>query len=233
MSDQPPPHDATQAIPAFNPAPPPPEHGGPAYPPQPQPAYPQPAYAPQPEPTSAAPQPQWGQPDPAPAPVAPAPPRRSGRVLGRALLVLLVIGALAGTTAWGFVNRSSAEEWRDRAEGNEEDLRTALDRVDETQGELDDATERLRDLANESAGETDRNRILQELVAQAPDVTAALADCQQLTADLANDLIQALEAATPPDQATLQDQADEVNDTCEDALSQAQALQDQIDALGI
>jgi succinate dehydrogenase/fumarate reductase flavoprotein subunit len=152
--------------------------------------------------------------------------------VGRALLVLVVIGALAGTTAWGFVNRSSAERWRDRSEAADADLREALDRVDATSSELEDARTRLRDLANENAGETDRNRILSDIVAQAPEVTAALADCQQQTTDLANDIIAAF-GDPAPDTAGLQQRTDEVNEVCADALDQAQELEAAIEALGI
>jgi chromosome segregation ATPase len=143
-----------------------------------------------------------------------------------------VIAALAGTTAWGFVNRSSAEEWRDRSEAADADLREALDRLEATSSDLDDARTRLRDLANENAGETDRNRILSDIVAQAPAVTAALADCQQMTAELANDII-ALLGDPQADTTGLPERTDEVNEVCADALDQAQALEDAIEGLGI
>ncbi|HEX7131330.1 MAG TPA: hypothetical protein VF228_02070 [Iamia sp.] len=170
-------------------------------------------------------------PPPAPAPPAPG-GRRQGRILGRALLVLVVIGALAGTTAWGFVNRSSAEEWKERSEAADADLEEALERVEVTGADLEDARARLRDLANEKAGETDRNRILSEIVAQAPEVTAALADCQQETTALANDIIAAF-GDPAADVAGLQARTDEVNEICAAALEQAEQLEDSIDALGI
>ncbi len=245
-------HDATQAIPALGPAGPgpalpPPEHrgapstggddptrvagvptGGAPLPPGPNPG-PPPGY--QPPPPGAVPTPAgpWAVPAAAAGPV---PPRRTGRVLGRALAVLVVVGALAGTTAWGLVNRSSAEKWRDRAEAAEADLRTALDRVEATEADLVAAQERLRDLANQSAGETDRNRILAEVVAQAPAVTDALSDCQNRTADLANDLIAAL-GDPQPDLVDLRARTNTVNAVCADALGRARDLERQIDALGI
>lgn len=235
--------DATRAFPTSGPA-------GPVPPGAPPPTGPgAPAWAPDPSasggaggaaPTGPAPQ---GYPAPGPGAGAgwsggtPAPPgsrpgRPRGRIVGRALLVLVVIGALAGTTAWGFVNRASAERWRDRSEAADADLREALDRVDATSSELEDARTRLRDLANENAGETDRNRILSDIVAQAPEVTAALADCQQQTTDLANDIIAAF-GDPAPDTAGLQQRTDEVNEVCADALDQAQELEAAIEALGI
>lgn len=158
--------------------------------------------------------------------------RTPGRIVGRAVVVLVVVGLLVAATAWGFVNRRSAEEWRDRAETAEEDLTRSLDRVEATQTELADAQVRLRELANEKAGEVDQNRILTEIVAQAPDVTAALADCQAETASLANDLIAAFGDPEGANVAGLQDRTDEVNDICNDALAQAEALEDTIDGLG-
>ena len=181
-------------------------------------------YAPQPAPA------------PAPAPVAPG-GRRKGRILGRALLVLVVIGALAGTTAWGFVNRSSAERWKERSEAADADLRESLERVEVTSDDLDEARARLRDLANEKAGETDRNRVLSDIVAQAPEVTAALSECQQETTALANDIIAAFPAAgqavDPAVVAELEDRTDEVNEICAAALDQAQELETAIEGLGI
>jgi hypothetical protein len=174
-----------------------------------------------------------GYPPPAAPAPAPAPGgRRTGRILGRALLVLVVIGALAGTTAWGFVNRSSAEEWKERSEAADADLREALERVEVTGEDLEDARARLRDLANEKAGETDRNRILSEIVAQAPEVTAGLADCQQETTALANDIIAAF-GDPAADVAGLQARTDEVNEICAAALEDAEALEASIEALGI
>jgi chromosome segregation ATPase len=143
----------------------------------------------------------------------------------------VIIGALAGTTAWGFVNRSSAERWRDRSEAADTDLRESLERVEVTSAELEEARTRLRDLANEKAGETDRNRILSEIVAQAPAVTAALADCQGETTALANDLIAAI--TDPAAQvADLEARVDEVNEVCGVALDQAEQLEASIEALG-
>lgn len=172
----------------------------------------------------------YGGPGPAAPPVAGRP--RRGRILGRALLVLVVIGALAGTTAWGFVNRSSAERWKERSEAADADLREALDRVEVTQADLEDARTRLRELANEKAGETDRNRILSEIVAQAPEVTAALAECQQETTILANDIL-STRGDPAADVAGLQDRVDDVNQICAAALDQAQELEASIEALGI
>ncbi|QYG94941.1 hypothetical protein HC251_22590 [Iamia sp. SCSIO 61187] len=239
--------DATRAFPASGPAgpvppgpPPPSTPGAPAWGADPSAAGGGPPTGPVPQGYPAvgpAPAPGWsgeapsGPPSSAPPP-GPSPGRPRGRIVGRALLVLVVIGALAGTTAWGFVNRSSAERWRDRSEAADADLREALDRVDATSSELEDARTRLRDLANENAGETDRNRILSDIVAQAPEVTAALADCQQQTTDLANDIIAAF-GDPAPDAAGLQERTDEVNEVCEDALDQAQELEAAIEALGI
>jgi hypothetical protein len=171
---------------------------------------------------------------PPPAPIAPSSGRRGGkgRIAGRALLVLVVIGALAGATAWGFVNRSSAERWRDRSETADAALEESLERVEVTSGDLEDAQTRLHDLANEKAGETDRNRILSEIVAQAPEVTSALADCQQETTDLANDIIAAF-GDPAADAAAFQDRIGEVNETCETALAQAEDLVATIEGLGI
>jgi chromosome segregation ATPase len=146
--------------------------------------------------------------------------------------VLVVIGALAGTTAWGFVNRSSAERWKERSEAADADLRQSLERVEVTSDDLEDARARLRDLANEKAGETDRNRILSDIVAQAPEVTAALADCQQETTALANDIIAAF-GDPAADVAGLQDRTDEVNEICASALQQAEELEAAIEGLGI
>lgn len=235
-------HDATQSFPAGGAPPPPPPDPGPAPassgpPPS---GYDQTLVGPTPAATAYGAPPQgygYGPSPDAPTgpPPAPAPRGREGgrgRIVGRALLVLVVIGALAGTTAWGFVNRSSAEQWRDRSEEADADLRESLDRIELTEGELEDAQTRLRELANEKAGETDRNRILSEIVAQAPEVTDALADCQQETAALANDIIATL-GDPNADLSGLEARTDEVNDICNEALDQAEALEQSIDELGL
>ncbi|HXH56525.1 hypothetical protein [Iamia sp.] len=152
--------------------------------------------------------------------------------MGRAVVVLVVIGALAGTTAWGFANRSSAERWKDRSEASDARLRDSLDRVETTGTELEDARERLRDLAAEKAGESDLNRILADIVTQAPEVTEAMRDCQSETTDLANDIIAAF-GDPEPDLAAFEERTDEVNTTCEDALDAATALEESIDELGL
>ncbi len=163
-------------------------------------------------------------------------PPRSGRgrlrILGRALVVLAVLGALGGLTAWGLANRSSAQEWRDRSEAADARLEESLDRVESTSAEVDDAREQLRELAAEKAGETDRNRILSEIVAQAPEVTAALRDCQQETTDLTNDIIASV-GDPAADVAAIQRRIAEVNDICDDALAESAALEDSIDELGL
>lgn len=185
--------------------------------------------APGPGPAGAGPPP--GQPQPVLS--APPPrPRRAGRIVGRALVVLVVIGALAATTAWGFANRSSAERWKDRSETSDARLRDSLDRVETTGTELEDARERLRDLAAEKAGETDLNRILADIVTQAPEVTEAMRDCQRETTDLANDIIAAF-GDPEPDLAAFEERTDEVNAICEDALGAATALEESIDELGL
>jgi hypothetical protein len=142
-----------------------------------------------------------------------------------------VIGALAGLTAWGLANRSSAAEWKERSERADADLREGLARVEATSAELADAESRLRDLASENAGSTDRNRILSEIVAQAPAVTAALAECQQETTDLANDIIAS--SGDPTAIPGLEGRVDEVNSICATALEQAEALETAIEGLGI
>src|SRR5690606_11888105 len=121
---------------------------------------------------------------------------------------------------------------RDRSQAADADLREWLDRLEATSSDLEDARTRLRDLANEAAGETDRNRILSDIVSQAPDVTAALAECQQLTAGLANDII-ALLGNPAADTSGLRSRVDQVNDVCADALAEAEALEEAIEALGI
>lgn len=146
--------------------------------------------------------------------------------------MLVVVGALAGTTAWGFSNRSSAEKWRERSEAADARLTESLDRVEESAVEVDEARERLRDLAAEKAGETDRNRILSEIVAQAPDVTSALRDCQQETTSLTNDILAAI-GDPSADIAAIQVDIRQVNGICEDALAASSALEDSIDELGI
>lgn len=203
--------------------------------PPPDPTHPaRPAAPPPYGPGAAAPPPYGPGPGPAPAPAAPPAPRRRGplRILGRAVVVLVILGALAGTTAWGFTNRASAERWRDRSRAADADLERALARVEATSAEVDDARQRLRDLAAEKAGETDQNRILSDIVAAAPEVTAAMRDCQQETTDLANDIIAQL-GVPEPDVAGLQERADQVNATCGDALEQAGDLEAAIDELGL
>jgi len=177
---------------------------------------------------------------PGPAPGAPAGAGSGGgyrrrsplRILGRALVVLLVVGAIGGSLAWGFTNRSSAQQWKERSERADADLRRSLDRIEGTTAELEAANDRARELANEKAGETDRNRILSEVVNQAPIVTDDLAECQQLTTELANDLIAATNDPDA-DQAALQRRIDSVNDICADALRAAEALEETIDALDV
>lgn len=144
----------------------------------------------------------------------------------------MVIGALAATTAWGFANRSSAERWRDRSEAADARLSESLDRVETTTEEVEETRARLRDLAAESAGATDRNRILSEVVAQAPEVTSALRDCQQETTALTNDIIGAI-GDPAADLAALRRRIGVVNGLCEDALTAATTLEETIDELGI
>ncbi len=160
----------------------------------------------------------------------PAAPRRTARILGRALLVLLVVGALGATTAWGFANRSSAQEWKERSERSDAALRDGLAEVESTRAEVEDARQRLRDLAAEKADETDRNRILSEIVSQAPEVTDAMRQCQQETTALANEIIGSF--GDPEAVPALEDRIDEVNDICAEALDAAAALEASIDQLG-
>ena len=160
--------------------------------------------------------------------------RRRGplRILARALVVLLVISALAGTTAWGFTNRSSAQRWQERSEAADADLRRSLTRVETTDAEIADARQRLRDVAAEKAGETDRNRILSDIVTQAPAVTEAMRECQEETTSLANDLIDAL-GQPDADLAGIQRRTRQVDSICEDALAAATELEDSIDELDL
>ncbi len=247
-------HDATQAFPAGGaPPPPPPSAGGApvgSAPAEPDPTLVSPSWgagpvatgpapvSPGPAPVAPGPAPAatpWTAPAPGHEPAVPAPAtggRSTGRILGRAVVVLVVVGLLAATTAWGFVNRRSAEQWRDRSEAAEADLARSLERVESTQVDLAAAQVRLRELANEKAGEVDQNRVLSEIVAQAPEVTAALAECQAETAALANDLIAAFGDPEGADVADLRERTDEVNDICGDALAQAESLEDTIDGLG-
>lgn len=177
-----------------------------------------------------------GSPGAAPTTSAPAAgaPRRRGpvRIFGRALLVLLIVGALGGALAWGFANRSSAEKWQARSERADANLRRSLDRIEDTTVELEAANERARELANEKAGETDLNRILSEVVNQAPEVTDDLAECQRLTTELANDLIAATNDPNV-DRVALQERIDDVNQICADALQAAEDLEETIDALDV
>lgn len=175
----------------------------------------------------------------APPPTAPgtAPAPSGGghgrlRIVGRALAVLVVLAALGGLTAWGLVNRSSAQEWRERSEAADARLEESLDQVETTSAEVDDAREQLRELAAEKAGETDRNRILSDIVAQAPEVTAALRECQQETTDLTNDIIASV-GDPSADVASIQRRITQVNDICDDALAASSALEDSIDELGL
>lgn len=197
------------------------------------------------------PAPAWSppapEPRPAPAPTAPIPVtsapahadggsggggRRALGIAGRALVVLVVVAALAAAVGWGLTNRSSAEEWQERSEATDADLERSLARLEETNAELDDARERLRALAAEKAGETDENRILSDVVAQAPIVTDSMRDCQEATTALLNDVL--VDLGNPePDVAAIQVRIDEVNGICEDALSEAAALEAAIDELGI
>ena len=177
----------------------------------------------------------WGAPPPTDAGGAPASsPGGRGRlrIVGRALVVLVVLAALGGLTAWGLANRSSAQEWRERSEAADARLEESLDQVETTAAEVDDAREQLRELAAEKAGETDRNRILSDIVAQAPEVTAALRDCQQETTDLTNDIIASV-GDPSADVASIQRRISEVNDICDDALAESSALEDSIDELGL
>jgi hypothetical protein len=161
----------------------------------------------------------------------PAPSRRTARILGRALLVLVVVAALGATTAWGFANRSSAQEWKERSERADAALREGLDEVESTRAEVEDARQRLRDLAAEKADETDRNRILSEIVSQAPVVTDAMRLCQQETTDLANEIISSF--GDPEAVPAIQARIEEVNDICAEALDAANALEASIDELGL
>ena len=65
----------------------------------------------------------------------------------------------------------SAQEWQERSERADAALVESLAEVESTRAEVEDARQRLRDLAAEKADETDRNRILSEIVSQAPVVT--------------------------------------------------------------
>ncbi len=167
----------------------------------------------------------------APGPVPSGRPRPL-RILGQALVVLVVLGALGGLTAWGVANRASAERWRDRSEAADDRLRQSLDRVEATSAEVDDARSRLRDLAAAKAGETDRNRVLSDIVAQAPEVTAALRGCQQETTELTNEVLASV-GDPSADVAEIQRRIRAVNAICDDALAASSELEDSIDELGI
>jgi hypothetical protein len=171
-------------------------------------------------------------PAPAPSPEPSGTTRGPLRIAGRALLVLLVVGALVAALAWGFTNRASAEKWRDRSGATDEDLRRSLDRLEATSRDLEQAEDQLAEVASDKANETDRNRILSEVVAEAPAVTEAMRECQEETTDLANDIIAAF-GDPSADVAALEQRSDEVNDICRDALDAARALEAAIEDLDI
>lgn len=150
----------------------------------------------------------------------------------RALAVLVVLAALAGLTAWGVTNRSSATKWKDRSEAADDRLRTRLAQLEETNDDLDDARRRVASLASEKAGITDQRELLERIVALAPDVTDAFRTCTQATSRVANLAIQALGSETP-DRAGLQSQIDIANRACRTALSQADSLERTIERLGL
>lgn len=218
------PSDPTRQVPIAPPHGPPPAGPPPAGPPPTGPT----GGAPQ---GGAAPGPYGYAPAGPPTQAAPVAPRRTARILGRALLVLVVVAALGATTAWGFANRSSAQEWKERSERADAALADSLAEVETTRAEVEDARQRLRDLAAEKADETDRNRILSEIVSQAPVVTDAMRQCQQETTDLANEIIGSF--GDPEAVPAIQARIDEVNDICAEALDAANALEASIDELGL
>ena len=131
----------------------------------------------------------------------------------------------------GFANRSSAQRWKERSERADAALEESLAEVESTRAEVEDARERLRDLAARTADETDRNRILSEIVSQAPDVTEAMRQCQQETTALANEIIGSF--GDPEAVPAIEIRIDEVNEICEEALDAASTLEASIDELGL
>lgn len=165
-------------------------------------------------------------------PSSPTPSRRTGRVVLRAVAVLAVVAALAGLTAWGITNRSSAQDWRDRSEATDARLQTRLAQLSKTNDDLADTRRRLARVASEKAGITDQRELLERIVALAPDVTDAFRTCNQATTRVANLALAALRSPTP-DLAGLQTQIDSANRLCRTALSQADSLERTIERLGL
>lgn len=171
-----------------------------------------------------------------PAPSSSAPPSppsgrrsRTGRVVLATLVALAVVGGLA---TWGLTNRSSAADWRDRSQGTEARLRERVEDLEGTRNELADTEEKLADLASEKANLADKQEVLQEIVADAPDVTAALRDCNDATTEVAAIAID-LGGSPNPDFNLLSDAIDDADLLCAEALDLADELEENIDSLGM
>jgi septal ring factor EnvC (AmiA/AmiB activator) len=145
------------------------------------------------------------------------------------LALIVVVGALL---AWGIFNWSSAADWRDRSKASEARLADRVDRLEETRNELADTEERLADVASEKANVADEREVLQQIVADAPDVTEALRDCSDATADVAAIAIE-LSGAPNPDFTLLDEAIDDADLLCSEALDQADELEETIDDLDL
>lgn len=175
------------------------------------------------------PAPGAGEPPVPPAPPKPPPPARSGRRMLAVLALIVVVGALL---AWGIFNWSSAADWRDRSKASEARLADRVDRLEETRNELADTEERLADVASEKANVADEREVLQQIVADAPDVTEALRDCNDATADVAAVAIE-LSGSPNPDFTLLDEAIDDADLLCSEALDQADELEETIDDLDL
>ncbi len=148
------------------------------------------------------------------------------------LAVVVVLGLVGGLVAWGLTNRSSASKWKDRDQAARSDLARRVDDLESTRAKLTDTEDRLARLASEKANLADQREVLQQIVQDAPAVTAAMRDCNDATTEVAALAIN-LSASPNPDFNQLNDVIDQADALCQDALSAADALEQTIDSLGL
>lgn len=126
---------------------------------------------------------------PAPPPASPPAPRlvpagaapgTGGRgpavaVVGIASAVVLAL--LVGMAAWGMSNKSSAEQWRERAQADRARLEKQVDVALAIQADLDETKQKVADLAADKANLTDREQIYQEVLGMVDAVSASVQAC--------------------------------------------------------
>lgn len=140
-----------------------------------------------------------------------------GARLLRAVGVLAVLGLVVGLLAAFLIQRSSALRWRDRAGEQAELAERQADELSGLENDLEAKDEELAELASQNANFGDRQEALDQILTAAPQFSLSVQDCHEAVE----------EAEARPDPTTLA----EAEAVCSDAEEQAEALEEELNAL--